>query len=72
MAKEVRRTIVRFDEEVRNLLEAAIKTSGRTMTAIVNEAVRQYLQDEQNADDRFQEIEKRLTAIEERLGISRQ
>ena len=72
MAKEVRRTIVRFDEEVRNLLEAAIKTSGRTMTAIVNEAVRQYLQDEQNTDDRFQEIEKRLTAIEERLGISRQ
>lgn len=66
------RTIVRFDEDVRSLLDAAIKSSGRTMTAIVNEAVRHYLQGEQSSDQRFQEIEERLRVIEEQLGISRE
>lgn len=68
---EVRRTI-RFDEDVWIDLEAAIEASGRTMTAIVNEAVRQFLRGEKDSDERLQAVEKRLRAIEERLGMPRE
>lgn len=68
---EVRRTI-RFDEDVWTDLETAIEASGRTMTAIVNEAVRQFLRGEKNADERLQAMEKRLRAVEEQLGMPRE
>lgn len=70
MAREIRRTI-RFDADVWNQLEAATASSGRTMTAIVNEAVKVYLLN-QNQPNRSKSIEERLSAIEERLGISGQ
>jgi hypothetical protein len=71
MTDKVRRTIW-FEPEVWSQLEAAIETSGKTMTGIVNEAVQQYLQSSQDAEERYRAIEARLSAIEARLGITRE
>jgi len=71
MTDKVRRTIW-FEAEVWSQLEAAIETSGKTMTGIVNEAVKQYLQSSQDAEERYRAIEARLSAIEARLGITRE
>lgn len=71
MTDKVRRTIW-FEAEVWSQLEAAIETSGKTMTGIVNEAVQQYLQSSQDAEERYRAIEARLSAIEARLGITRE
>lgn len=70
MADKVRRTIW-FEPEIWDQLEEAIETSGKTMTGIVNEAVRQYLQSSQEAEERNRAIEERLNVIEARLGIPR-
>lgn len=71
MAGEVRKTI-RFTQETWELIDAEMQATGLTMTAIVEFAVKAYLQSAENDDDRYQELVARIEAIEQRLGMSRQ
>lgn len=69
MAGEVRKTI-RFTQETWELIDAEMKATGLTMTAIVEFAVKAHLQNPQQSDDRYPELAARIEAIEQHLGMS--
>ncbi|MFB8792599.1 MAG: hypothetical protein U7123_28080 [Potamolinea sp.] len=59
---------IRYDDDVWALLEARTKATGRPVTAIVNDCVRQQLgQTEPNIETRLNALEARVSAIEDRL-----
>lgn len=66
MAREKR--TIRYDDDVWAMLESHAKTTGRPVTAIVNDCVRQQLgQTELTLETRLNNLEARVSAIEERL-----
>lgn len=67
MARE-RRTI-RYEVDVWEMLESHATTTGKTVTAIVNDAIRFYLsQTDALSEARFSALEARLAATESRLA----
>lgn len=67
MAREKR--TIRYDDDVWELLEARSKATGRAMTTIVNDALRNYLtQSEDDLEARMAALEARVAAIESKLG----
>lgn len=68
MARE-RRTI-RYDDDVWALLEAYSSTTSKPVTAIVNDAIRYYLSEDQpSLEVRLRTLESRLSATESRLTM---
>lgn len=68
MAREKR--TIRYDDDVWELLETYSGTTSRSITAIVNDAIRYYLSEDQpSLEVRLRILESRLAATESRLAM---
>ncbi|MGV0023991.1 hypothetical protein [Phormidesmis priestleyi] len=64
MAREKR--TIRYEDDVWELLESYAKATGRPVNTIVNDALREYLTDENSLEARVAALEARVAAIESR------